>query len=122
MNTTYNCFIPIILNHKKLNDERNCRALGLCLEYEASQLHHSPTAAQSENTSFISHTYWDGIGGIDQCFGSELESDSIRPVDPDPRRQKMTLKDSSCFEVLDVLFLGLRASPVAWTSFMEPQV
>jgi hypothetical protein len=25
----------------------------------------------------------------------------------------------SCFEVLDVLFLGLKASPVAWTSFTE---
>jgi hypothetical protein len=25
----------------------------------------------------------------------------------------------SCFEVLDVLFLGLKASSVSWTSFME---
>jgi hypothetical protein len=25
----------------------------------------------------------------------------------------------SCFEVLDVLFWGLKASFVAWTSFME---
>jgi hypothetical protein len=36
----------------------------------------------------------------------------------------MTHKNSksqkiSCFEVLDVLFGGLTASPVAWTSFME---
>jgi hypothetical protein len=26
----------------------------------------------------------------------------------------------SCFEVLDVLFSGLKASSVAWASFMEP--
>jgi hypothetical protein len=25
----------------------------------------------------------------------------------------------SCFAVLDVLFLGLKTSPVAWTAFME---
>jgi hypothetical protein len=25
----------------------------------------------------------------------------------------------SSFEVLDILFRGLKASPVAWTSFME---
>jgi hypothetical protein len=36
----------------------------------------------------------------------------------------MTLKNKtstefSCFEVLDVLFLGLKASPVALASFME---
>jgi hypothetical protein len=50
--------------------------------------------------------------------------------DPDPhsncgsgsRRTKMTHKKStefSCFEVLDVLFGGLKASPVAWALFME---
>jgi hypothetical protein len=38
---------------------------------------------------------------------------------------KMTQKNikkviNFIFEVLDVLFLGLKASPVAWTSFMEP--
>jgi hypothetical protein len=27
--------------------------------------------------------------------------------------------ECSCFEVLDVLFWGLKASPVAWASFME---
>jgi hypothetical protein len=40
------------------------------------------------------------------------------------RKAKMThknrkSKEISCFEVLDVLFSGLKASPVAWTSFME---
>jgi hypothetical protein len=33
------------------------------------------------------------------------------------RRAKMT--EIPCFEVLDVLFRGLKASSVAWTSFME---
>jgi hypothetical protein len=28
-------------------------------------------------------------------------------------------KEISCFEVLDVLFWGLEASPVAWMSFMK---
>ncbi len=27
--------------------------------------------------------------------------------------------ENSCFEVLNVLFRGLKASPVAWTPFME---
>jgi hypothetical protein len=53
-------------------------------------------------------------------------------VDPDPdlesgsksMRAKITLKSrkklrNSCFEVLDVLFSELKASSVAWTSFME---
>ncbi len=41
------------------------------------------------------------------------------------RRAKMTHKNRkkvqeiSCFKVLDVLFWGLKASSVAWTSFME---
>jgi hypothetical protein len=37
------------------------------------------------------------------------------------RRAKMNHKhrEISCFEVLDVLFSGLKASPEAWTSFME---
>jgi hypothetical protein len=61
----------------------------------------------------------------------------VSDPDPDPhgstliwvagsgsRRAKMTHKNRkkyefSCFEVLDVLFWGLKASPVAWTSFME---
>ncbi len=42
------------------------------------------------------------------------------------RRAKMTHKNRkstefSCFEVLDVLFGGLKAFPVAWASFMEAQ-
>ncbi len=29
------------------------------------------------------------------------------------------VKKKSCFDVLNVLFLGLKASPVAWKSFIE---
>ncbi len=54
----------------------------------------------------------------------------VRSVDPDSesgsesKRAKMTHKsrnflENSCFEVLDVLFWGLKASSVAWKSFME---
>jgi hypothetical protein len=48
----------------------------------------------------------------------------IQIPDPDPGRQKLPTKiekslEFSCFEVLDVLFSGLKASPVAWASFME---
>jgi hypothetical protein len=44
--------------------------------------------------------------------------------DPDPGEQKMTHKSrhflkSSCFEVLDGLFLELKASSVTWTFFTE---
>jgi hypothetical protein len=59
------------------------------------------------------------------------DPDSIRSVDPDSesgsrsgfRRAKITHKniknlEISCF-VLDVLIRGLKASSVAWTSFME---
>jgi hypothetical protein len=42
--------------------------------------------------------------------------------DPNPRGKKPTKQkkseEMSCLEVLDVLFLRLEASPVAWTSFM----
>jgi hypothetical protein len=54
-----------------------------------------------------------------------LVPDSIRKVDPDPqsgsgsRRAKITHKNRKCSEVLDVLFGGLKASPAAWTFFME---
>jgi hypothetical protein len=43
--------------------------------------------------------------------------DKISVVDPDqdPRGQNLPL----CFEVLDVLFGGLKASSVTWTSFIE---
>ncbi len=34
-------------------------------------------------------------------------------------KKRKVVKKSSCFEVLDVLFWGLEASSVAWTSFME---
>jgi hypothetical protein len=42
----------------------------------------------------------------------------------DPGGKKWTTKiekssEISCFEVLDVLFWGLKASPVAWTSFLK---
>jgi hypothetical protein len=48
----------------------------------------------------------------------------IADPDPDPGGQKIPTKiekstEFSCFEVLDVLFRGLKASPVAWASFME---
>jgi hypothetical protein len=42
---------------------------------------------------------------------------SVNP-DSGPRGQKLHTK-ISCFEVLDVLFWGLKAFPVTWTSFME---
>jgi hypothetical protein len=68
--------------------------------------------------------------GSNQGFGSGLDPDSIRSVEPDPysesgsRRGKMTHKsrknyEISCFEVLDVLFGELKASFVTWTFFME---
>jgi hypothetical protein len=45
---------------------------------------------------------------------------------PDPGGQKRHTKiekskEFSCFEVLDVLFRGLKASPVFWASFRETQ-
>jgi hypothetical protein len=58
----------------------------------------------------------------------------MRSVDPNPdsesgsrrpKEGKMThinrkkVKKFLCFEVLDVLFWGLKASSVTWTSFME---
>ncbi len=48
----------------------------------------------------------------------------ILNADPDPGEQKWPTKtgkskDFSCFEVLDVLFGGLNASPVACVSFVE---
>ncbi len=56
---------------------------------------------------------------------------SIRSVDPDPDSKsgsgpttaKMTHKNrkKTCFEVRDVLIRELKASPVAWTSFVEAQ-
>jgi hypothetical protein len=35
------------------------------------------------------------------------------------RREKIEKYEISCFEVLNVLFEGLEASSVAWTSIME---
>ncbi len=48
----------------------------------------------------------------------------IADPDPDPGGQKLPTKiekstEFSCFEVLDVLFGGLKVSSVAWASFME---
>ncbi len=48
----------------------------------------------------------------------------IRNLDPDPRGQQLDTKiekseEISCFEVLDVLFCGQKASPVAWMFFIE---
>ncbi len=47
-------------------------------------------------------------------------------ADPDPGGQKWPTKteksdEISCFELLDVLFWELEASPVAWPSFIEAQ-
>ncbi len=62
-----------------------------------------------------------------QLKNKELWSDSIRSVDPDPGGQKLPTKIgeknkkfhvSKCF-FFNVLFCGLKASPVAWTSLME---
>jgi hypothetical protein len=44
--------------------------------------------------------------------------------DPDPGGQKLPTKiekrkEISCFEMYDVIFSGLQASPVAWASFRE---
>jgi hypothetical protein len=87
MNFKYNCFIPIILNQKKNYAERNCRALGFCLEYEVSQLHHSPMAAQPENTSFISHTRTEQVASVFRIrIGSGFNQVS------GSRRAKMTHK------------------------------
>jgi len=45
----------------------------------------------------------------------------IQPVDPDPAGPTKIEKSQeiSCFEVLDVLYSGMKASPLAWTSFLE---
>jgi hypothetical protein len=41
--------------------------------------------------------------------------------DPDPGGHKLHTKVKKCqvFEVLDVLFWGMKTSPVAWTFFLE---
>jgi hypothetical protein len=59
-----------------------------------------------------------------QCFRSG--SDPYPDSGSGSRRTKITHKNRkifeiSCFEELDVLFCGLKASSVAWTSFMEAQ-
>jgi hypothetical protein len=43
---------------------------------------------------------------------------------PDPGGQKLPIKkekrkEISCFELLGVILCGLKASPVAWSSFTE---
>ncbi len=43
----------------------------------------------------------------------------IADPDPDPGVQKMTHKNRKSTEFLFVLFWGLKASSVAWASFME---
>jgi hypothetical protein len=35
------------------------------------------------------------------------------------KKRKKVGKEISCFELLDVLFCGLKASPVAWASFID---
>jgi hypothetical protein len=43
---------------------------------------------------------------------------SFYRLDPDPELQKLTHKSEeiTSFEVLDVLFCGMKTSPVAWSS------
>jgi hypothetical protein len=56
-----------------------------------------------------------------QCFGSgfnQVRGSGIRIRIQDPQNK---IKEISCFEVLEVLFLGLKHFPVARTSFMEPR-
>ncbi len=48
----------------------------------------------------------------------------IADPDPDPGEQQLstkldTITEFACFEVLDVLFWGLKASPVAGASYQE---
>jgi hypothetical protein len=53
--------------------------------------------------------------GFNQVSGSGIRN-RIKEGKNDPQKK---FDATSCYEVLDVLFLGLKASPVAWTSFME---
>ncbi len=58
------------------------------------------------------------------CWIRILIRIQIADPDPDPGGLKCPTKieksiEFSCFEVLDFLFWGLKASPVAWASFME---
>jgi hypothetical protein len=53
-----------------------------------------------------------------------LGSGIRKKPNPDPGSGSATLekyKEFSCFEVLDFLYRGLKASPVACASFMEAQ-
>jgi hypothetical protein len=58
-----------------------------------------------------------------QCIGSEsalILVGWIRIQEGNNDTQKLAkVREISCFEVLDVLFRGMKASPVAWTSFTE---
>jgi len=60
---------------------------------------------------------------VNQLLGSGLDPDLASESGSGSRRGKNETqklkKEISCFEVLDVLFRGLKASPLAWTSFME---
>jgi hypothetical protein len=85
-----------------------------------------------ENQIFF--TFGNSITSVKQGFGSGSALIRINlscwirirnlNADPDPGGKKLPTKiekstEFSCFEVLDVLFGGLKASPVAWASFME---
>jgi hypothetical protein len=59
-----------------------------------------------------------------QCFGSGLNQVSGSVSGSGSRRAKMTDKnikkyEISCFEVLNVLFCGLKAPSVPWTSYIR---
>ncbi len=103
-----------------------------------------PTSRQTIATSTLAQRWAEQLRENDemQCCGQGCGSGSawirinlicwiririrIQIADPDPDLggQKWPTKigkstEFSCFEVLDVLFWGLEASPVAWASFME---
>ncbi len=60
-----------------------------------------------------------------QCFGSRsgLDPDSIRSMNLDPGGQQLPTKieEISCFQVLDVLFWGLKGSPAACRRPLRPR-
>jgi hypothetical protein len=56
--------------------------------------------------------------GFNQVSGSASGSRRAKY----PQKQKKVKKKKLCFEVLDVLFGGLKASPVIWMSVMETSI
>ncbi len=56
-----------------------------------------------------------------QCFGSGMDPDSIRSVDPNPGEQKWPTKMEKVkkFNGLKCWMFSFEPSPIAWTSFMK---